>query len=157
VLKSSGYDSVSIVNAIVNNFPSFRDTSLFNGQEVKLLKRAQICPNDLAYALKRTGHEIANFDKLTAFADYKLPQVLRMYGIFEYEESLAERIDNLIEIPHDSAEEIEIRAATIWAIEFLRQRMGKLTAGEIDNTIWLIGQDIQYGSKPYHRTRTIFY
>ena len=157
VLESCGYDSVNIVNAILDNFPSFRDISLLRGQEVRLLKRAQICPNDLAYVLKETGHTITNFHKLTAYADYKLPQVLRTFGIFEYEASLAERIDNFIEIPHDSDEEIEIRAATVWAIELLRQMIGRLTAGEIDNAIWLMSQDIQGNAKPYHRTRTIFY
>ncbi|MGB7958237.1 MAG: queuosine salvage family protein [Minisyncoccia bacterium] len=157
MLKSSGYNSVSIVNAVIENFPSFKDVSQFNGQEIRFLKRAQIYPNDLAYALKGTDTSIANLDKLTAYADYKLPQVLRAFGVLEYERSLAERVDDLIEIPHDSAEEIEIRSATIWAIELLRQKIGKLTAGEIDNTIWLMSQTMQNESKPYHRTRTIFY
>ena len=157
MLRSSGYDSVNIVNAVTENFPSFRDVSRFNGQEVRFLKRAQICPNDLAYALKGTDTPIANLDKLTAYADYKLPQVLRAFGVLEYETSLAQKVDNLFEIPHDGAEEIEIRSATIWAIELLRQKIGHLTAGEIDNTIWLMSQTIQNESKPYHRTRTIFY
>jgi hypothetical protein len=105
----------------------------------------------------KIGTEIAGLDKLTAYADYKLPQVLRAFGILEYEKSLADRIDDLIEIPHDSAEEIEIRSATIWAIELLQQKIGRLTAGEIDNTIWLMSQNMQDESGPYHRTRTIFY
>jgi len=157
VLKIYGYGSVDIVNAITDNFPSFRDVSLWRGQEVKFLKRAQICSNDLAYALKGTEHEIVKLDQLTAYADYKLPQILREFGVLEYEDPLAEKVDNLIEIPHDSIEEIEIRAATVWAVELLRQRIGKLTAGEIDNTLWFMSQKMEGEPRPYHRTRTIFY
>ena len=107
--------------------------------------------------LKNNVNKITNLDMLTAYADYKLPQLLRMYGVINYEKSLAEKIDALIEIVHDSREEIEIRSATIWAIELLRQRINTLTAGEIDNTIWLLSQGIQNETKPYHHSRTIFY
>jgi hypothetical protein len=75
----------------------------------------------------------------------------------EYSNELAEKVDNYIELTHDSEEEIEIRAATIWGVELLRQIMPDLTAGEIDNTIWLLSQNLQNQAQPYHRTRTIFY
>jgi hypothetical protein len=157
LIEVSDYDAIKITKVIVKNFSSFRDISILNGKEVIFLKRAQICPNDFAYALKGTAHEITSLDKLTAYADYKLPQLLRMFGIFKYEESLAEKIDALIEIPHDSREEIEIRAATIWGVELLRQKIKKMTAGEIDNTLWVLSQAIQAEEKPHHRTRTIYY
>jgi len=153
LIALNNYDSAKIVNSILENFPSFRDISPFGGNKVKFLKRAQICVIDAYYLMP----EIKNMDKLTACADYKLPQVLRMFGILEYEKSLAEKVDNMIELPHDSREEIEIRAGTIWAVELLKQRLKKLTASEVDNTIWLISQGVQDQAKPYHRTRTIFY
>ncbi len=157
LIKFSNYDSVEIIKNILKYFPSFRDISYLNGKEVKFLKRVQICPNDFSYVLKNTQNKITNLDKLTAYADYKLPQVLRMCGIFNYSIILAGKVDSMTEILHDSGEEIEIRAATIWAVELLRQKIGNLSAGEIDNTMWIISQGIQNESKPYHRTRTIFY
>lgn len=154
LIELSNYDAIEIVKNITENFPSFRDISNIKGNEIKFLKRAQICPNDFSYLLK---DKITNLDKLTAYADYKLPQILRMFGVISYKDSLSKMIDDVIEIPHESREEIEIRAATIWAVELLRQKIGKLTAGEIDNTLWVMSQDIQNEAKPYHRSRTIYY
>ncbi len=113
--------------------------------------------NECSFIFKDTGKQIKNLQHLTAFADYKLPQILRMFGVLEYVDELAEKVDNIIEISYNSREEIEIRAATIWAVELLRQKVQKLTAMEIDNALWLISREIKDEAKPYHRTRTIFY
>jgi hypothetical protein len=100
-------------------------------------------------------------DKLTAFADYKLPQVLRHLGILRYSPELADKIEQRILIEAGSREEVEIRANTIWAVELMRQeleKMGKgLRAFEIDWILWNLGQDEAFKEKPYHRTVTIFY
>jgi len=157
LLKASDFDAIKIVKNIAENFPCFKDISYLDNKEVVFLKRAQICPNDFSYVLKNTENKIINLDKLTAYADYKLPQLLRMFGIINYNQFLAEKVDTMTEILHDSREEIEIRSATIWAVELLRQRIGKLIAGEIDNVLWLLSQEIQGESKPYHHSRTIFY
>jgi len=89
-----------------------------------------------------------------------LPQVLRYYNVLEYHPALAERIDNKDVLDANSEEEVEIRAATIWACELLRRRMQqrghKVTSAEIDQRLWLLGQK-SADMKPYHRTRTIFY
>lgn len=157
LLKDSNFDAIKIVKNIIENFPCFRDISYIDNKEVVFLKRAQICANDFAYVLKDGINKITKLEMLTAYADYKLPQLLRMSGVINYEESLAKKVDTLTEITHDSREEIEIRSATIWAVELLRQRIVTLTSGEIDNTIWLLSQGIQKESRPYHRSRTIFY
>jgi hypothetical protein len=63
-------------------------------------------------------------------------------------------------IPAGSEEEVEIRAATIWACELLRREMQKhgyhLTAAEIDLRLWHMSQQTAE-MRPYHRTRTIYY
>ncbi len=53
------------------------------------------------------------------FADYRVPQILRHLGIFEYKASLCDKIDNEEELPYSSEEEVEIRAATVIAVEML--------------------------------------
>ncbi len=156
-VEISEFDAIKLVQLIIDDFLSFRDISILDGEKIFFLKRAQICPNDISYVFKSTGQQIKNLQHLTAFADYKLPQILRMFGVLEYVDGLAEKVDNMIEISHDSREEIEIRVATIWAIELLRQKIQKLTAMEIDNALWLLSQEIKQEVKPYHRTRTIFY
>lgn len=156
-LEQADFDAIGIGNMLIEHFKSFRDVSMLEGTEVVFLKRAQICPNDLQYVLNGRGKKITNVNQLTAFADYKLPQVLRMFGVLTYRPELAKKIDTYVELPHDSREEVEIRAATIWAVELLRQHLPHLSAGDIDNTLWVMSQDIQEHAKPYHRTRTIFY
>src|SRR5205814_1260354 len=103
---------------------------------------------------------LADLDQLTAFADYKLPQVLRHLAVLAYTPALAERIDKQELLGAGSAEEVELRAATVWACELLRREMAKqgsaLTAAEIDLRLWLIGQHSS-DMQPYHRTRTIYY
>jgi len=53
------------------------------------------------------------------FADYRVPQILRHVGIFEYSESLAHKIDSEEELPYSSVDEVEIRAATVIAVEMI--------------------------------------
>lgn len=60
------------------------------------------------------------------FADYRVPQTLRLVGIFEYSTKLAELIDTssdtvVHELPYSSAYEIEIRACTVVAVEMIME------------------------------------
>ena len=59
--------------------------------------------------------------KLTMFADYRVPQILRSVGVLEYSTELSEKIDNYVEIIHGSLEEVELRACTIIAVEKLKE------------------------------------
>ena len=154
LIETSNFDAIEIVKNVAKYFPSYRDTAKLDGQEIYLYKRAQIVAHDSSYIY---GEKIKNINLLTAFADYKLPQIFRSFGVFRYNKDLADRVDNYVLIPAGSREEIEIRSATVWGIELIRQMLGKYTAGQIDNAIWLISQDQSKQEKPYHRTYTIFY
>lgn len=156
-LHESQFDALKLVDIIVKNFSSFRDVSILDGEEIFFLKRAQIVASDISYVLSNNSLSLKNMERLTAFADYKLPQILRMFGVIKYSAALAEKVDNFIELPHDSREEIEIRAATIFSVELLKKEIKTMSAWEIDNTLWLMSQDIQNSALPYHRTRTIYY
>jgi D-alanyl-D-alanine dipeptidase len=97
-----------------------------------------------------------HLDSVTAFADYKVPQMLRYFGAISYTIDLANKIDTKTLIKKDSREEIEIRAATIWCVEKMRQVNDAYTAAQLDNALWQISQN-NIGILPYHRTKTIFY
>ena len=139
--------AIKLVNLLVHDFPSFRDITTYHSHPVKFLKRAQICVADLynAFAGQQWG-AFADLEQLTIFADYKLPQVLRYYHVLEYASTLAQRIDNQELLPAESEEEVEIRAATIWACELLRRTIQQhghtMTAIEIDLRLWLMGQQL---------------
>lgn len=153
LLKINGNDAIKIVKNIISNFPSFDDSTIINGKKVYFLKRAQICAYDLSL-LKDS--QIKNVEQLTIFADYKLPQLLRHFGVLEYTKTLADKIDNYELLEKDSIEEIEIRASTIWACELLSQT-SNISAPLIDNILWLLSQEITPQMKPYHRVLTTNY
>jgi hypothetical protein len=154
--------AVALARLLTTSFSSFRDEAVYLGEKVFFYKRAQLLAADIHGAFGGEGWGgFGDMGKLTAFADYKLPQVLRHMGVLDYAAPLAEKIDGLIYLDPGSQEEVEIRANTIWAVEMIRQeleRLGrKLRAFEIDWILWSLGQDEAFKKKPYHRTVTIFY
>lgn len=158
LIKKAGGGAIKLINIIIQDFPSFRDIAKLNGQKIPFLKRAQILAYDLNWMFdsKALG-KLSHLDELTAFADYKIPQMLRRLGVIKYSKDLAEKIDNFVLLKAGSREEIEIRAATIWGVELLRQQIPGSTAGQIDSALWEISQNPETQEKPYHRTRTIYY
>jgi len=149
-----------LVELVTAHLPSFRDAALYRGREVFFHKRAQILCADLygAFGGKGLG-DLQDMDWLTAFADYKLPQLLRAQGALVLNAGLAARIDRLEPIPAGSPEEVELRAATVTAVgelvRFLGLRGRPLRAFEVDWMLWHLAQgDLPY---PHHRTLTPFY
>jgi len=158
----SGFSAVRLVGRIVFHFPSFRDEALYRGRKVYFWKRAQIFVSDVftAFGGKKWGR-FNDIGLLTAFADYKLPQVLREMGVISYVPGLAARIDAMEQLQPGSEEEVEIRSMTVWAVEKLKQGFrdnGRiLTSSQVDNWLWQLGQEDSFRKHPFHRCRTIFY
>jgi hypothetical protein len=162
LVTEAGGSAVALVQRVVDLFPSFNDIAFYRGREVRFYKRAQILISDLAGAFEGRGFgKFHDFAALTAFADYKVPQVLRQLGILRYDPALAARIASRALLPAGSEEEIEIRAATIWGVEYLRRALASLgrvlPASDIDWLLWQAGQRLPFGTEPYHRTLTVFY
>ena len=162
LVEAADGSAIALVRMLYRRLSSFRDVAKYRGHQVPFYKRAQIFAADLygAFQDSKWGR-FADMDNLTAFADYKLPQVLRHLGILGYSTELVNKIDQQILMEAGSPEEVEIRANTICAVELIRQeleKMGKdLRAFEIDWILWNLGQDEAFKEKPYHRTVTIFY
>jgi hypothetical protein len=94
-----------LVHNILQYFPGFRDATVDpdKGRWVAFYKRAQILVADLWAALgsevgdTKHGTDVCNFidmAKITTFADYRIPQLLRGLSVLEYSPSLSETIDN---------------------------------------------------------------
>src|SRR3989338_7036097 len=150
-------DAVQLVDLLVNNFPSLRDSSNYRGQRVWFSKRAQLLTSDINYVVEN----LKQSDKLTACADYKLPQVLRRYGILQYSDELQQKIRAGIQLPAGCEEEVEIRAHTIWAVELIKEQLKQtpphLTSMQINDYLWLEGQVKLPTDELYHLTRTTAY
>jgi hypothetical protein len=162
LVRDARRSAVRLARLAADSFSSFDDVALYEGRPVVFLKRAQILVADLWGAFG--GAEWGRFDdiaELTAFADYKLPQVLRAWGVLVYAASLAQKVGRRVLLPAGGEEEVEIRAATVWAAELLREalaeRGARLNSTEVDWLLWDTGQRRIARMKPYHRTRTIHY
>lgn len=161
VYQKSNNDAWELTKLAVENFPRFNDTAEYQGHTVAFYKRAQLNAKMVSDVLVRLGEEsLSSLDNLTAFADYKIPQILRSLGILDYSKSLADRIDKYEIIKSGLSEEVEIRSNAIWAVELIRQQLRQkfpfVTASHIDSMLWLKSQDSKE-MKPYHRTYTIAY
>lgn len=161
MVEQAAGDAAALVRLIETAFPSFRDEATWQGRPVRFLKRAQICVGDLARMLPDPpGGPLRGLERLTAFADYKVPQVLRREGMLVYAPALAERLERGEPLPPGSPEEVAIRAATVWVCEWAARALRALgvpaTAMDVDYRLWSAGQH-KAGLRPYHRTRTVYY
>lgn len=151
-----------LAEILADNFSTFDDKSTFHGEEISFYKRAQLNSKMVsdAQVLKGKG-ELEDLAKLTAFADYKVPQILRSLKILNYSEDLASKIDSLCVIDKDSDEENEIRIATILSVEqileLLSDKFPNVTSSHVDSLLWNKSQDLKRDINPYHRTFTTAY
>lgn len=158
--KGSG---VALIGEVLQRFPSFRDVAIADdGRLIRYHKRAQILIADLVGAL--AGTDLGGFEDLadlTAFADDKVPQVMRQVGVLRYSDEAAVLLRSRTLIPAGSRLELEIWAATIWGCELIRQKLAGAGIGmhayEIDWLLWSAGQELSRTVEPYHQTLTPFY
>ena len=170
LLDASDKNASKLVELVASSFPGFRDQVHISSsasqqqQRIVFLKRAQIFVGDANAALRLN---LGGMDKLTTFADYRVPQILRHKGVLEYSSNLALRVNQERELEKGSFDEISIRASTVVAVEelvkFLNQSpkttQKSFTDVTVDWYLWQVGERMhQEGMmKPFHRVRTHFY
>ena len=156
-----------VVRLALRRYLAFDDAGAWRRRDglvlaVPFLKRAQILAADLAGALAGTELAITkHLELLTAFADYKVPQVLRHLGVLRYEAPLARTIHLRERIPPNHPYEVAIRAGTVQGCERIvaaARGLGlEITAAELDWRLWRLGQSLPGDVEPYHRTPTTHY
>jgi hypothetical protein len=160
--QRADYDAAGIAAVLADTFPSFRDIPSYQGRRIAILKRAQIFAADLAVALVgSTGPTVRRLESLTAFADYRIPQILRHLRILEVDAALADRIEASGLIPAAGDEEVELRACTIWAVERMvaalqAEQAASVPAWMLDEYLWLRSHDSEVRVQ-HHRTLTWYY
>jgi len=162
LIESAGHSAAALV-ALLNEQPMFRDIADYKDLEVPFYKRSQLLASDLALAFQNSGlGRFDDLDQLTIFSDNLVPHVLRLDGILEYEHALQQCIDHEELIPAGSAQEIEIRACSVTAVEEICEAASDngmhFTSRDLDQILWHRGQDPTYKrTAKRHRTRSIFY
>ena len=146
---------------ILSAWPCFDDRSRYQELAVPFLKRAQIAAADLS----RAGVlDPPDLPRLTMFADNLVPHVLRLDGVLRFNDQLTARIDREKLIEHGSPEEVEIRACAVHAVELIvaaqpaaQPGARRATPAEVDQFLWLRGQEPRYKASPRHRSRCTAY
>lgn len=144
-----------LFNYIIENLKYFKDESKYNGETIYFYKRAQLLTSDILHVREKCDKTKVDYTNLAGCADYKIPQVMHCYGILEFSEELEQKIENKEPIEKDSDMEIEIRANDIVVIDYIAEKMkNEIPRIDINDYIWLLGQDKSKMTKPYHRTLT---
>jgi hypothetical protein len=137
------------------SWQAFDDVSTYGGRRVPFFKRAQLAAADV----DRAG--VADFPdrgRLTAFADNLVPHVLRVDGVLRLDPVLKDAIEAGELLAHGSAEEVELRACAVHAIELLAAATGgRLSPPEIDAALWNRGREPRYKAIPRPRSRNTAY
>jgi hypothetical protein len=153
VFDDAGASAEALVELLAR-WACFADTSTYDGLKLPFRKRAQIAAADL----HRAG--VARFedlDRLTMFADNLVPHVLRLDGILRFDPELVRRINREELVEHGSPEEVEIRACAVHAVELIVAVRPGARAVEVDQVLWLRGQQPRYKASPRHRSRCTAY
>ncbi|ETV73198.1 hypothetical protein, variant 2 [Aphanomyces astaci] len=172
VIRASNFSAVECLRLVLAHFPGFQDHTVYNGDQVFLYKRVQILVGDVWAAYGRSivdvadpsTHVIGGFydiDRLTMFADYRVPQVLRPEGVLQYSLALDALIQAKTPIPSGNLMEVEIRACTIQAVEqlhaVLTAKGHRIKVIELDWLLWQIGENAKDHLPNHHRTWSVFY
>ena len=142
IVESAGGDAGRLVETVRDCLPSFRDCVEYRGADRMAFEAgSDSWPPISTVRWPANGlGDLARIDSLTTFADYKIPQILRHFGVMRYSNDLARKVDGRLQLPACGSPEVEIRAATIWAVELLRAELLKLgidrSAVQLDWLLW---------------------
>jgi hypothetical protein len=116
------------------------------------LKRAQLCIMMIAGYHRHYGTGCI-IQGLTLASDYSIPRVLRHFGVLQYSEELAAKVDGCELIHPNSKEEYAIRSATILAGNMIADEYG-WSIECVDTWLW---QNRNIATAPFHLTETTDY
>ncbi|KAI2631644.1 hypothetical protein GGS21DRAFT_153813 [Xylaria nigripes] len=168
-IKAANGSAAALVNILARDFPCFRDEFQFGGRRkpVRLLKRAQILVADIWACFNGEDYgAFRDIDKITMFADYRVPQILATFGCISYSPPLQSLITKKSIIESGSSYEVQLRACTIWCVELLRREIkrqhpeAKVNAILIDFFLYDTMKLMEAEGKetmPHHCTRSIWY
>jgi hypothetical protein len=212
MIAKANQSADALVNIILNTFDGFRDFVDNDGSShpstweaakqscssIHFYKRAQIAVADIWAALGRNPStdatsktsskllsccQFTDMASITTFPDYRVPQILRHVHVMNYEDDLAQKVDNQVELENGCSDEISIRAVTVVAVDNLvvkvKDQLGIIALNsvgkEAEGTLQTLADDVsavtldwylwQQGEKldrqnllrPHHRVRTTFY
>ncbi|CAK1544377.1 unnamed protein product [Leptosia nina] len=170
-VKEANKSAINLLKIVIENFPCFRDEAVYKGENVSFYKRAQILVADLWNLFQGKGWgEFYDIDKITMFADYRVPQVLVYFGVLNYSDNLMKKLKNNVLIENGTEEEIEIRGCSIHSVELLKIKLQDkikeeqidvdvINSALIDYYLWCYRRKHAHeiAKLPFHKTLCIYY
>ncbi|KAI9687725.1 MAG: hypothetical protein M1822_001805 [Bathelium mastoideum] len=167
LIRRADGSSAALVNLLAEYFPCFRDESRFERRSVKFYKRAQIFVADVWAAFNEDHFgKFHDIEKLTMFADYRIPQMLHMLGCLSYSPPLESHIRSVKLLEPGHSWEIQLRGCSIWCVEQIRREIlrnnpaAQVNAILIDFFLYDTIKELEKDGEeeiPHHRTRSIWY
>ncbi len=146
-----------LFNIIINNFESFKDEREYNGKVIYFYKLAQLLTSDILHIREKLENISVDYSNLIGCADYKIPQTLRALGIVEYNNELADIVDQRNELKISSKYEVEIRASQIVVIDYISNILTNANPIDINDFLFVYSKKVQSIAKPYHLCRNTNY
>ncbi|KAF7558788.1 hypothetical protein G7046_g5368 [Stylonectria norvegica] len=168
LVSAADGSAARLVNILARDFSCFRDEHRYeDGKMIRLLKRAQILVADLWACFDGESYgKFDDIDKITMFADYRVPQILISLGALYCSPAVAAAIADKKMIESGGKWEIQLRACSIWCVELIRREIlrqhpdAHVNAILIDFFLYDKMKELEAEGKeafPHHRTRSIWY
>ncbi|KAJ8128793.1 hypothetical protein O1611_g4841 [Lasiodiplodia mahajangana] len=167
--EAANGSAAALVNLLARDFSCFRDEFQFEGRRkpIRFLKRAQILVADIWGCFNGESYgAFRDIDKITMFADYRVPQILATLGCIGYSPPLQALISRKETLESGSKYEMQLRACSIWCVELIRREIKRhnpeatVNAILIDFFLYDTMKALEADGKesmPHHRTRSIWY
>ena len=166
-IEDANGSAAALVNILVDNFTCFRDETRFEGKTVRLYKRAQILVADIWACFEGESYgKFHDIDKITMFADYRIPQMLHSLGCLQYSPPLEHQILQMKPITSGHSWEVQLRGCSIWCVELIRREILRHHPDAYINAILIdfflydtMKEQEAKGTEwiSHHRTRSIWY
>lgn len=132
-----------IVEQIVVNFPSFKDTRYYKKHSLDFYKRAQLLV--IMYhgrALSSAGKFplIKDIKDIGPIADYEVPKALKFLGVLEYAPEMEKAILNREVVYKGFSWEVENRLAMSYVMERICDEL-QINMAQVDYHIWKMGKE----------------
>ncbi len=146
-------NDIELFNIIISNFDDFCDERVYDGEKIYFYKLAQLLTSDILHIKELINGTKVDYSHLVGCADYKIPQTLRALGILEFNEELAEIVDNKKLIKENSIYEVEIRANMITVINYINSKLENSCCIDVNDYLFVSSRDVKNIAKPYHLCR----
>ena len=151
------YSDKELFNIIVNNFKSFIDEREYEGKTIFFYKLAQLLTSDILHIREALEDIKVDYSNLIGCADYKIPQTLRALNIIEFDDELANLVDNKERLEVSSKYEVEIRASQIVVIDYISKKLINSNPIDINDFLFIYSKKVKDIAKPYHLCRNTNY